>query len=142
MVMPIQRISPNSQHARGLEEVHQWLVEFAQAVRARDVEKGRSLFAPDVVGFGTRTAHMAGLDALVEQQWKPIWNSTHGFSFQFDDVHAAIDGDIAWAAAPWTSWGIANDGKNFQRLGRATYVLQRRGGKWLAVHSHHSLNPA
>jgi ketosteroid isomerase-like protein len=141
MVMPIQQIATKSKHAKDLEEVHQWLADFAQAVRARDIEKGRSLFAPDVVGFGTRTAFMAGLDALVEQQWRPIWNSTHGFCFQLDDVQAAIEGNLAWAAAPWTSWGIANDGKNFQRRGRATYVLQRRGSKWLAVHSHHSLNP-
>ena len=35
----------------------------------------------------------------------------------------------------------APDGRPFRRPGRATFVLARRGGRWLCVHSHVSLLP-
>jgi ketosteroid isomerase-like protein len=142
MVMPLETISRKLKGGNLPEEVRQWLEDFAGAVRARDFGRGRTLFAPDVVGFGTRTAKMTGLDSLVEEQWRRIWNCTEGFTFDLEDVQATIDGDLAWAAVAWESRGIAVDGKKFQRLGRATYVLHRRGGRWLAIHSHHSLNPS
>src|SRR6516225_219375 len=124
MVMSLEKISRKSKGGNLPEDVRRWLADFSQAVRARDFAGGRALFAPEVVGFGTRTAKMTGLDSLVERQWQPIWNCTEGFTFDFNDVHASIEGDLAWAAAAWESWGIAADGRKFQRLGRATYVLE------------------
>jgi ketosteroid isomerase-like protein len=122
--------------------IRDWLSAFAEAVRSRDLDAGRALFAPDVVAFGTFASAMIGLDELAERQWAYIWNRTRGFTFDFSELHASTEGDFAWAAVPWQSHGIAGDGSTFLRTGRATYILQRRGERWLAVHSHHSLNPA
>jgi len=33
------------------------------------------------------------------------------------------------------------DGKPFKRPGRATFILARREGRWVCVHSHVSLQP-
>jgi ketosteroid isomerase-like protein len=121
--------------------IGQWLGSFAQAVRSRDIDLGRSLFAPEVVAFGTRAAAAAGLDALVDQQWSIIWNSTRGFTFRMNELHSGTGGDLCWAAVPWESEGIGPDGRPFGRTGRASYVLQLRGERLLAIHSHHSLNP-
>jgi ketosteroid isomerase-like protein len=59
-------------------------------------------------------------------------------------IEIQVEGDLAWVAVPWTSQGRTRDGQRFDRHGRATYVLRRRDndGRWVAVHSHHSLNPA
>jgi len=137
---------PASSFARASTEapeiIREWLSAFAQAVRSRDLNAGRALFAPDVVSFGTFASAMVGLDELAERQWSYIWNRTCGFTFDFKALHATIEGDFAWAAVPWQSQGLAGDGGTFLRTGRATYILQRRGERWLAVHSHHSLNPA
>ncbi len=141
MVAPTQAISSDLQSGRMLQAIRQWLADFSESVRARDFERGRSLFAPDVVGFGTHATMLVGLDTLVEKQWLQVWNRTQGFKFHFDELHGCVDGDLAWAAVPWESQGIGKDGKTFQRTGRATYILQRRGGCWVAIHSHHSLNP-
>jgi ketosteroid isomerase-like protein len=43
-----------------------------------------------------------------------------------------------WARAVVTG----PDGRPITRPGRGTFVLERRGGKWLAVHSHFSLLPS
>jgi ketosteroid isomerase-like protein len=51
------------------------------------------------------------------------------------------DGDSAWIAAGWRSEATGPDGKPFTRPGRATFILSRRDGRWLCVHSHVSLQP-
>ena len=40
---------------------------------------------------------------------------------------AAAMGRIAWGMVPWTSVGFSEDGARFERRGRATVVLERRG---------------
>ena len=128
--------------ASGTPEIRAWLDAFAAAVRAADYEAGRRLFAGEVAGFGTVAVMFRDLDALVESQWKRVWGVTSGFRFHTEHLACGVEGDHAWVAAPWTSQGRTRDGRTFDRHGRATYVLERRDGRWLAVHSHHSLDPA
>ena len=125
-----------------MADVRVWLEAFAAAVRSVDYAAGQRLFAPDVVGFGTVGVLLEGRDTLVQSQWKRVWGATSGFRFDTQQVTCGVDGDLAWVAVPWTSrTGRAGDGPH-DRGGRATYVLQRRNGRWLAVHSHHSLDPS
>lgn len=124
-----------------LGEIRSWLEEFAAAVRAVDYDHGRTMFAPEVVGFGTYAGVIAGLDPLIAGQWRNIWGITRGFTFRLDDLHAGIAGDQAWVAVPWDSEGQHANGEWYPRPGRATIVLERRGGRWLALHTHMSLYP-
>ena len=124
--------------------VRAWLEAFAAAVRDADYDAGARLFAPDVVGFGTVGVLLSGRDALVASQWKRVWGVTSGFHFDMTRLTCCVRGDVAWLAVPWasrTGRGPADRGA-FDRHGRATYVLERRTGRWLAVHSHHSLDPS
>jgi len=123
-------------------EVRQWLEDFSAAVRAVDYAAGEKMFAPDVVGFGTVGVMLKGLQTLINSQWKHVWGVTSGFHFHMDHLTCSGAGDVAWAAVPWTSWGRTRDGQGFVRHGRGTYILHRRNGKWLAVHTHHSLDPS
>lgn len=123
-----------------LNEIRAWLEEFSAAVRAADYNRGREMFAADVVGFGTYAGMREGLDALEGGQWRHIWGVTRGFQFRIEDLRAGISGDLAWVAVPWDSEG-QREGEWFARPGRATLILERRDGKWLAIHSHFSLYP-
>ncbi len=122
-------------------QIREWLEEFSAAVREVDYDHGRTMFANDVVGFGTYAGVRVGIDDLVSGQWRNIWGVTRGFTFRLDELHVGISGDQAWVAVPWDSQG-QRDGEWFDRPGRATIILERRGGRWLAVHSHFSLYPA
>jgi ketosteroid isomerase-like protein len=123
------------------QEIREWLERFAEAVRAVDYERGKTMFAEDVVGFGTYASMLVGLDNLVEGQWTNIWGVTRGFTFRLDEMHCGVSGDQAWVAAPWDSEGQSTDGNWYDRPGRATIILERRDGVWLAVHTHLSLYP-
>jgi ketosteroid isomerase-like protein len=119
----------------------QWLQTFEAAVRARDFAGGRTLFAPDAVAFGTWARAVAGLDNIVREQWENVWPRIRGFHFE-PDAHVHTAGDSAWIAGGWLTEVTGPDGRPVTRPGRGTFVLERRGGTWLAVHSHFSLLPS
>ena len=127
--------------AEEMAGVRRWLEDFSAAVRAVDYERGMTMFAPEVVGFGTYASMLVGLDRLVAGQWKNIWGVTRGFTFRLDELHGGVNGDLAWVAVPWDSQGRDAAGNWYDRPGRATFVLTRRDGAWLAIHSHLSLSP-
>lgn len=118
-----------------------WLAEMESCVRAIDYERCRAIFAPNVVGFGTKAAIACGLDALEYDQWRHIWGTIRDFTFLLDDLHCGGSGDAVWLACPWRSLGADETGGWVERPGRITAILERFGHRWLAVHTHHSMNP-
>jgi ketosteroid isomerase-like protein len=121
--------------------LRRWFEELQACVRKVDFAAGRALFAEDVIAFGTKADIVGGLDPLAANQWQPIWPNIADFTFLLDHLHAGHDGDLAWGVIPWTSTGFHPDGTPFDRPGRATVIFVRRDGRWLARHSHFSLNP-
>jgi ketosteroid isomerase-like protein len=119
----------------------QWLQTFEAAVRARDFAAGRTLFADDAVAFGTWARAVAGLDNIVREQWQNVWPRIRGFHFE-PGASVRTLGDSAWIAGGWLTEVTGPDGRPFTRPGRGTFVLEKRAGKWLAVHSHFSLLPS
>ena len=99
-----------------------------------------------MLGFGTATARVEGLDDLIERQWRRVWPETDGFRFDLSAFQYQVsrDGCLAAIMAPWSSTGYDRDGSTFVRPGRATVVLTRAsaGDPRKAVHTHLSLNPA
>ena len=121
--------------------VREWLVEMQSCVRAVDYARGEQLFALDVVGFGTFEGMAEGRPVLRSAQWSQIWPTIRDFTFGLDDLHGGSEGDLAWGACVWSSTGYRPDGSAFARPGRMTVVLERRQGRWLAIHTHFSLFP-
>ena len=124
-----------------LNNITDWLRKFARLVRERDIEHGKALFANEVVGFGTVASAVSGIEDLIDQQWQQVWPYTEGFEFDYDKLNTTTADGLAWAAAPWSSVGFDDDGKPFDRHGRATIVLKQVDGAWLAIHTHFSLTP-
>ena len=121
--------------------IRSWLEAFARAVRDRDFDAGRAMFASDVVSFGTVAQRAVGLDELVRRQWASVWPVTEGFDFDYEQIHGGGTDTVAWVTAPWSSTGYESDLRPFARTGRATIVLEQRDGQWLAVHTHFSMVP-
>lgn len=119
-----------------------WLAEFAAAVSTADFARGRAMFAPEAIGFGTIAERAVGLDTLVDSQWRPVWSTTRGFTFDLATVKHGGDHPVYWAAAQWTSMGRDASGRDIERRGRATIVLHDREGKLLAMHTHFSFVPS
>ena len=117
-----------------------WLDRFAAAVRGRDLAAGKKLFADDVVAFGTIGVLLHGRDQLMTRQWSRVWPVTSGFRFDLDRAMCGSAGELAWAAAQWSSTA-QRDSTPYLRHGRASFVFRRERGLWAAIHSHFSLDP-
>jgi len=125
----------------GIESIRDWLEGFASAVRAIDYERGRTFFANEVVGFGSVAKRCDGMQNLEKNQWRNVWGVTTGFEFDIDTAIINMDEAMAWAACSWQSFGKSAEGNPLLRRGRSTFVFRREKDRWLAVHSHFSLEP-
>jgi ketosteroid isomerase-like protein len=121
--------------------VREWFRRLGEYCAAVDYASARALFAADVVSFGTKAKIVAGLDFLQANQWEGIWPNIQDFQIELETIHAGGDNAFAWGIATWTSTGFDEAGGSFERPGRATIILHRRNGRWLAIHSHFSLAP-
>jgi ketosteroid isomerase-like protein len=122
-------------------EVREWLSAFETACRGRDFAAGRGMFAADALAFGTWATAVSGLANIEREQWRNVWPRIREFRFEAQPA-IRVAGDSAWIAAEWSSEATRPDGRPFRRPGRGTFVLARRGGRWLCVHSHFSLLPS
>ena len=123
-------------------ELRTWLERFAACVRSRDFDAARPMVAAEVVSFGTKAAMVKGREELIARQWRHIWPTIEGFTFDLDTLHWHRAGETAWAVLTWQSRGFLPDGTPFPRPGRATFAFVRRDGAWLATHTHFSLFPS
>jgi len=119
-----------------------FLVQMQTCVRAVDFERGRMLFAEDVVAFGTFAAVVEGRDRLEREQWRNVWPNIRDFTFRLDEMHCLGTEQAICVVVPWDSLGSDRDGNPFSRPGRATLLLVPAGDRWVATHSHFSLAPA
>lgn len=121
-----------------------WVQQFGAHVAAVDFEGARTLFADDVIAFGTWSEVLDGREELEAAQWRKVWPTIEDFAFDLDATRAIVSTDRGQAAvvAPWSSTGFSPDGAPFDRPGRATFVLRRTGAEqeWRCVHSHFSLS--
>lgn len=137
--MPEARITSDDP----LPAVEEWFSRLSRYCANVDYQAARAIFADDVVSFGTKAEVVTGLDRLVAEQWRGIWPNISDFRIDLGSVRGSGAGNLAWGVAVWTSTGYDQQHQPFNRPGRATIVLERRGPDraWQCVHSHFSLNP-
>lgn len=122
-----------------ISAVQEWFAKLSLYCTTVDYDSAREIFSAEVASFGTLADVVTGLDRLQQEQWEQIWPRTSGFRVLTDTVHAGGDANVAWGMATWTSTGYDERGEAFERPGRATIVLTRSDGRWVAVHTHFSL---
>lgn len=126
------------------DSISGWLAEWGDCIARLDFARARDLFVPEVVGFGTFSDLLVGLDDLEARQWRAVWPAISDFRFDVEGLWAEVSPDrrLAHLAAGWTSNGRREDGTTFPRPGRCTVTLGRpdAASPWLGTHTHFSLN--
>ncbi len=137
----MSEIKPHVVTSKPEDAVREWFALMERFCATVDYDSAETIFAEDVVSFGTKMDIVRGRKSLREGQWESIWGNIRNFKMDLENIHAGGSGDQAWGVVTWTSIGFDGRHQPFYRPGRATVTLERRDGVWLAVHSHFSLNP-
>ncbi len=121
-----------------------WLGTWGGYVANRDFASARDLFAPDVIGFGTYSDFVVGLENLEREQWRKVWPMIADFRFDLESAWTETSPDrlTAVLATRWFSTGFDEHGERFERPGRCTVTLRRAAvdEQWRGTHTHFSLD--
>jgi ketosteroid isomerase-like protein len=134
---------PEAADEDDLARIAVWFERLAEHVRDIDFAGARPLFAEDMVAFGTFSDFVTERDAVEAAQWRNIWPFIAGFRWRPGSIRGIVSPDrlAATGMAVWDSTGFHQDGREFERPGRATVALARHriGEAWIAQHTHFSL---
>ncbi len=130
-------------HPDDLARIKAWFERLAGHVRKVDFAGARPLFAADMIAFGTVKDFVDGQPGAEAAQWKSVWPFIDDFRWRIDGVRAIVSADrlTAVAMAVFDSTGYHQDGRAYDRPGRATVALSRgrNDEDWIADHTHMSL---
>ena len=112
-----------------------------RSVAARDFEAVRAMIPDDATNFGSYEHRMIGYEDIRRNQYERVWPNITEFTLDPATLQIGVSGDLAWAACLFSSYTTDADGQRVPRLGRMTFIYERRGGRWLQVHTHASLTP-
>jgi uncharacterized protein (TIGR02246 family) len=120
-------------------EVKAVLTSLTDSYQKRDMEGLMACFAPDsdAVFYGTGADEKRIGPAEIRIQARRDWDQTEAISMAFDWISVSAAGPVAWAAADG-AFKIRAGGQAFTMPARATFVLEKRDGKWLIVLGHYS----
>ena len=84
-----------------------WLAQWGECIASLDFARARTLFVPGVVGFGTFSDLLVGLDDLEARQWRAVWPAISDFRFELDGLWTEVSPDrrLGHLAAGWASTG-------------------------------------
>ena len=116
------------------------LDQLAEVYVERDVELLRAVFAPDpdVVmyspGAKERFVGLSEIQAKAERDW----SKSEAASLTYTRTSVSAAGPVAWAATD-ANFTVKAGGQQTTLPVRITFVLEKRGDRWLIVHAHYSL---
>jgi len=113
--------------------------KLTDAYKRRNLEKLMECFAPDadLVLYGTGADEKRIGPEHVRAQVERDWAQTESIEISFAWKSISAAGTVAWVAADG-SFKARAAGQDMGFPVRASFVLEKRGGEWLVVHSHFS----
>ena len=120
--------------------IHELIVDWARAVRVGDLDGVLADHSEDIVMFDVPPPHkgVRGIEAYAAT-WPPFfeWQRSAG-SFDITELEVTASREVAFA------WALLKCATREQQLAtpelrlRLTIGLEKRDGRWIITHEHHS----
>ena len=120
--------------------IRQRVEDGAKAIRARDIERLMSLYAPDIVSFDVDPPlRYAGTDNK-RRAWQAFFAAHAGpVGYDVRELSVTAQGDLAFVHSLNHVSGTLPGGHVSDLWVRWTACFRRIGGSWLVVHDHVSV---
>lgn len=114
--------------------------EWAEAVRAKDLNAVMRHYAPDVVVFDVMPPLFVKGAESYRRNWQDWFDALEGpADFQFVDLHLVVGADLACCFSVNRLRARYRDGAKHDAQTRATVCWRKIDGQWLVVHEHASV---
>jgi len=120
-------------------QIRERIFGFAEAFRARDLNRMMSYYAPDIVSFDMMPPlKYQGIDAF-RKSWEKGLSMMEGpIEFFPEDVHITAGDDVAFCHA-FDRMSFTSEGQKMEMRIRWTGCLRKINGNWLVTHEHVSV---
>jgi len=124
---------------RAEAEIRKLLDDWQEAVRAKDVDRIVSFYAPDIVAYDAiAKLQFRGVEAY-RAHWEKCMTMCSGPTiFEVHELQVAAGDEVAFAHGLNRCGGTGPDGKESVGWMRMTVGYRRTNGRWQAVHEHFS----
>jgi uncharacterized protein (TIGR02246 family) len=110
------------------------------AIRARDIDRVMSVFAPDVVSFDFGPPLQHGGGDEFRKRWQELFDAYEGpIDYRVEDLHISAADGLAFSHSLNRVSGTMRSGKSVTRWLRWTACYRKTDGDWRIVHEHVSV---
>jgi uncharacterized protein (TIGR02246 family) len=121
-------------------EIRKLMDDQAMAVRAKDVEKSISNYAPNIVSFDVvDSLRRIGIEACRKRAEEWFSSFKGPIDYQLRDVSVTASDEVAFACSLNRVIGTKTDGEEIEMWWRATACFHKVDGRWLITHEHSSV---
>lgn len=117
--------------------IGKWTKAFAES----DVDTIVSLYAPDALFFGTRSATLVSNASAIRTYFDQVLLTGRPHAAALLEHSVVVLSDTSVVVTGLDSLAGVRDGKNVVSSGRVTFVLAKIGDIWQIVHFHRSTVP-
>lgn len=132
-------VSAQEQTPSNEQQIREAIQGFADAVRARDLERMMSYYAPDVVAFDLMPPlRLIGREEY-QRSWEGALSAMEGdILMEATDLDVSASGSVGYAHALSHMTVGTKDGGTMSNWIRWSACFEKRQGKWLVTHEHTS----
>jgi uncharacterized protein (TIGR02246 family) len=121
-------------------EIREVIDGFVNAIRAKDIDRVMSVFAPDVVSFDVGAPLQHGGGEIFMSRWQELFDAYEGpIDYELRDLAITVGEDVAFSHSLNRIGGTMKNGRKAERWLRWTVCCLKIDGKWLIVHEHVSV---
>ena len=136
---PERTLRTGTGEATAEAEIRELLDDWIAAVRAQDVDRIVSHYAPDILAFdAVSQLRFKGVDAYKEHWRKCLALSPGPMIFEIHDVSVVAGDDVAFCHCLNRCGATLNNGGEKTSWMRGTIGYRKTEGRWLVVHEHWS----
>ncbi len=120
--------------------IRQRVEDWAKAIRARDIDRVLSVYAPDIVSFDLDPPLRYAGEKNKRRAWGEFFAAHTGpIGYEVRELTVTTDGDLAFAHSLNHVSGALAGGHTSDMWVRWTACFRRMDGVWLVVHDHVSV---
>jgi ketosteroid isomerase-like protein len=121
------------------KDIRQRVEELIGAVRSKDLDTVKTIFAPDLVSFDIEPP-LQHLGAEAKwKNWTAVFEMLQQIDYETRDLTITVSGNLAVVHAVNRMSGAMNDGNKIGYWLRWTACFRRIDGDWLIAHDHVSV---